>query len=154
MWLEIILFCILVTALAMWGFPSLYSAIVFILFLAIILPLNSPSVSNGIQRGITDIVHDRWAAALIVICITLSVIWNASPDSIFFSTLFLCFLLYKWDSRIVAAGALISLAICPMLLLLNQNVWAELMAVYAYFFLVITVALQIVEYKRHPQEHE
>jgi|SRR3989344_9056286 len=67
--------------------------------------------------------------------------------------LFLLFLVYEWENRIIGVLALLALASCPILLSFNQNAWAETMAVYAYFFLVMTVALQIVEYKRHPNEH-
>jgi len=67
--------------------------------------------------------------------------------------LFLLFSVYEWDNRIIGVLALLALASCPVLLSFRQDVWAETMAVYAYFFLVMTVALQIVEYKRHPDEY-
>ena len=148
-WLELVLFFILTALLALWGFPLVYSTVIFALFFVVVVPLNSTLVSHGILRGIVDIRHDRWSVWLIVVGVALLVIWHLSLDSIFF-------LLYKWDSRIIAAGALIALASCPVLLIINTpdtNTWAETMAVYAYFFLVMTVALQIVEYKRHPNEH-
>ncbi|MBU4274263.1 hypothetical protein KKE19_00400 [Patescibacteria group bacterium] len=65
--------------------------------------------------------------------------------------LFLMFLFYGWENRIIAVFALISLASCPVLLSFKKDSFAETMAVYAYFFLVMTVVLQIVEYKRHPE---
>lgn len=65
--------------------------------------------------------------------------------------LFLSFLVYEWENRIIAFFALISLASCPFLLSFKQDAMAETMAVYAYFFLVMTVVLQIIEYKRHPE---
>jgi len=65
--------------------------------------------------------------------------------------LFLMFLLYGWENRIIGVMALICLVTCPFLLTFKQDAWAETMAVYAYFFLVMTVVLQIVEYKRHPE---
>jgi uncharacterized membrane protein len=60
------------------------------------------------------------------------------------------FLVYEWENRIIAFLALVSLASCPVLLSFKKDALAETMAVYAYFFLVMTVVLQIVEYKRHP----
>ncbi len=62
--------------------------------------------------------------------------------------IFLLFLFYGWDSRVVAGGALLYLASCPFLLSFKQDAWAEAMAVQAYFFLVMTVTLQMVEYRR------
>ncbi|OGM92930.1 hypothetical protein A2333_02020 [Candidatus Wolfebacteria bacterium RIFOXYB2_FULL_49_7] len=66
--------------------------------------------------------------------------------------LFLAFLFYEWDSRVIGTLAIISLATCPILLALKQDAYAEQMAVYAYFFLVMTVVLQIIEYKHYPEE--
>jgi len=62
--------------------------------------------------------------------------------------LFLLFLFYAWENRIIAAAALLCLVSCPILLHFKKDVWAETMAVYAYFFLVMTVVLQLVEYKK------
>jgi hypothetical protein len=65
--------------------------------------------------------------------------------------LFVLFLLYEWENRIIGVLAIGSLVCCPILLQFKQDDWAELMAVYAFFFLTMTVTLQIVEYKRHPE---
>jgi hypothetical protein len=61
--------------------------------------------------------------------------------------LFLTFLAYGWENRIIAALALLSLIVCPILLTFKKEVLAEQMAVYAFFFLVMTVILQIIDYK-------
>ncbi len=63
--------------------------------------------------------------------------------------LFLLFFVYEWESWVIGVVALIILTSCPILLLFNQNTWSEAMTVYAYFFLVMTVVLQIIECKRH-----
>lgn len=63
--------------------------------------------------------------------------------------LFLLFLVYEWENRIIGVLAIVAIASCPLLLSFQQDDLAETMAVYAYFFFVITVTLQIVEYKRH-----
>ena len=63
--------------------------------------------------------------------------------------LFLAFAFYDWDNRVVGVLAVFTLMTCPILLQFKQDAYAETMAVYAYFFLVMTVALQIIEYKRH-----
>ncbi len=49
------------------------------------------------------------------------------------------------DSRIAAGVALFFLVACPILLSFSQNSLAETFAVYAYYFLVITVTIQIRE---------
>ena len=65
---------------------------------------------------------------------------------------FLLFLVYAWDSRIVGTVAVISLVSCPFLLVFHKDSASEVMAQYAYFFLVMTVILQIAEYKRSTPE--
>ena len=57
--------------------------------------------------------------------------------------IFLLFLFYGWDSRVVAGGALLYLASCPFLLSFKQDAWAEAMAVQAYFFLVMPALVSI-----------
>mgnify|MGYP001619711074 CR=1 FL=1 len=56
--------------------------------------------------------------------------------------------------RVIAAGALVSLASCPFLLIVGEDSFAEQMAVYAYYFLVMTVVLQIIEFKRSPSPEQ
>jgi hypothetical protein len=62
----------------------------------------------------------------------------------FFVLLFgLISVLFGLDMRISAGFALALLVLCPFLLVFNQNVFAETAAVYAYYFLVITVSTAI-----------
>lgn len=65
--------------------------------------------------------------------------------------LFSVFLLYEWENRLFGLAAIVCLMACPVLLSLKKDVQAEQIAVYAYFFLVMTVGLQLVEFKRHPE---
>ena len=57
-------------------------------------------------------------------------------------------ILFIVESRIAAAIALFFLASCPILLIYKKEGVAETMAIYAYYFLVITVVTQIREYMR------
>lgn len=68
--------------------------------------------------------------------------------------LFMMFLLYDWDDRVIGSAALASLVSCPILLALKKEAAAETMAVWAFFFLTMTVALQIVSLRRHPERFE
>ena len=56
--------------------------------------------------------------------------------------------LFVMDSRWAAGVALLLLASCPVLLILKKDPWAESVAIYAYYFLVITVLTQIRELRR------
>lgn len=90
-----------------------------------------------------------WGVILVAISIIFGVLWGLSAGLLWF--LFLAFALYDWDNRVIGVMALIFLVSCPFLLSFEQDALAEQMAVYAYFFLVMTVVLQIIEYKRHPE---
>ncbi len=129
----------------------LYVVNILLGYVLIVLLLNKTFLYKGIRKGFRDIKKERWYWMLILIIVSLLFIWQFSLEAIIFLTLFIAFALYGWDSRILATGALITLISCPILLLVKQDVYAERIAVYAYYFLVMTVVLQIIEYKRHPE---
>jgi len=60
--------------------------------------------------------------------------------------------LFILDSRYAAGTALVFLAACPFLLILKKDLWAESSAIYAYYFLVITVITQIRELKKEDKK--
>ncbi|HZJ41004.1 MAG TPA: hypothetical protein VFD16_01935, partial [Candidatus Saccharimonadales bacterium] len=60
--------------------------------------------------------------------------------------------LFIINSRYSAVAALIFLAACPFLLIFKKDVLAESSAIYAYYFLVITVLTQIRELKKDKNE--
>ena len=60
--------------------------------------------------------------------------------------------LFRIESRYAAGAALFFLALCPIVLLLKKDAIAESLAVYAYYFLVITVVTQLRELKREGKE--
>lgn len=66
----------------------------------------------------------------------------------FFTSIFLAWLVFRLDSRIIAGVAIVFLVCIPILLSMGLETRAEEIAVYVYFLLVITVVLQIAEYIR------
>ncbi len=106
-------------------------------------------IKQAIKIVLDDVRSKKWRGLIaLALAIGAYFVWGLSSSLLWL--LFLLFLVYKWDNRIIGVFALISLATCPFLLSLKKEALAETMAVYAYFFLVMTVVLQIVEYKRHP----
>jgi hypothetical protein len=104
-------------------------------------------VRGGLQKARRDIkVRPRWA--LLYVSVFLVVAWYVDIVSGFLWMLFLMFLIYRWDNRILGATAILLLVTCPLLLSVGLEPWAELMAVYAFFFLVMTITLQLVDLKR------
>ncbi len=102
-------------------------------------------LKNVFRRVLVDIKTKKKRGLLALILAGLFFYWfGISAGLLWF--LFLMFLFYGWENRIIGVLALLSLASCPVLLSFQKDDLAETMAVYAYFFLVMTVVLQIVEY--------
>lgn len=133
-------------------FEMLYVVDILLGYIIAVLLLNKTFLYKGIKKGLKDIKKNHWYWLIILIVVALLFIWQFSFEAIIFLTLFIAFVLYAWDSRIIAMGALISLALCLILLFAKQDASAEQMAIYAYYFLVITVILQIIEHKRYPEK--
>jgi hypothetical protein len=114
--------------------------------------ITHPGLSaTPLKRGFAIFWNDirrKWLRGLIVLVLASGAFYLWGISSALLWLLFLLFLVYEWENRIIAVLALLSLASCPVLLSLKKDDLAETMAVYAYFFLVMTVVLQIVEYKR------
>lgn len=63
-----------------------------------------------------------------------------------FIVIFIAWLTFKWDSRLLALAALLQLCVVPVLLILKFERYAEMFSISVYFFLVMTVVMQIIEY--------
>jgi hypothetical protein len=81
----------------------------------------------------------------------LGVGWYVDVVSALLWMIFLMFLIYRWNNRILGSIAILLLVACPVLLSLDLQNWAELIAVYAFFFLVMTVTLQLIDLKHTKQ---
>lgn len=126
-----------------------YMLIILFAYLFIVL-LNEAFLSR-IKNGIGDVKKNRQHGILFLMIIALMFIWQFDLESILFITLFIAFTLYQWDSRIIAGGALISLASSLFLLMTKQTVLAEQMAVYAFYFLAMAIVLVIIKHKRYDE---
>lgn len=149
--LEALLFIIIICISALWSFPLKPTGIALFACALFILGIHPNIVSRGIKKGMKDIKSNPLLGILLVVSSVLFFIWNTSVMSTLLFVAFFSFLFFQWENRVFAVFALFCLASCPILLSLKQDAMAEIMAQYAYFFLVMTVVLQIVEYKRHPE---
>lgn len=106
---------------------------------------------ENVEKAFTRAWEDVWKQkykGIILVVLAMLIFFNYNLSAALNWTLFLAFLFYGWENRIIAAGALLYLASCPILLSLHKDAIAEAMAVQAYFFLVMTVVLQIVEFQK------
>jgi hypothetical protein len=91
-----------------------------------------------------DITAQKWKAAFIVVAFFL-IGYATDVISGLLWAFFFSFVLYRLDNRIVGVLAILCLTTCPILLALGQDAFAEYMAVFAFFFLCMTVAIQLIE---------
>lgn len=92
-----------------------------------------------------------------VICLLLFLVFflffkNSLTALLLGSTLAVVF--FRWDSRIFFGVALLFLVSCPIFLFLKDETWAEQMAIYAYYLLVVGVIIQIIDYAKEQSEVE
>jgi len=80
---------------------------------------------------------------IIVFCLSLWVFnWQVAIWFLILSA----FLIYGWDSRILAGLAIFLFLICFFLMIIKKQEAAELLAIYVFYVLVMTVISQIGEY--------
>ncbi|MCK5320533.1 hypothetical protein KAJ61_04040 [Candidatus Parcubacteria bacterium] len=118
---------------------NIKQAIIFVVFWMI----------KSVQRAIVDIKKKKTYGGLLIIFFAL-IFWKISLSAALLWVLFFSFLFYKWENRVIIALALLCLIICPFLLAGGKQEIAEIMAVYAYYFLAMGVILQIIEFKQNP----
>lgn len=106
---------------------------------------------KAISRGFRFLIK-HWIKSLIVVLLFIILALLVSFTAAFFWSLFLAFLIMRLDSRAPIIGALFCLTICPFLLIFKYQEWAEIVAVWAYYLLVIGVVLQIVDFIFEPQK--
>jgi hypothetical protein len=102
-----------------------------------------------IKKKFFEIFKRSWLKIIIVVTILLLALFKGIGVLDFIILFYaLVSFFFVLDSRIAAGMALISLAACPGLLILKKEALAEAIAIYAYYFLAITVLTQIREMVR------
>ena len=98
---------------------------------------------------LADFIRHRWISLLLMVIILAFALFKEIGVIDFLVLAYaLISIIFIWDSRYAAGTALVLLAACPVLLVIKKDVWAEIAAIYAYYFLVITVLTQIRELAR------
>jgi len=104
---------------------------------------------NFIYFRLTNLSRRTWLKIFIIIAILIFALFK-EISVLNFLVLFyaLVSFLFIFDSRYAAGAALVFLASCPFLLIFKKDAFAENAAIYAYYFLIITVLTQIRELKK------
>lgn len=166
--LYAILYIIIFVLAVIWNVGSEFIIWTTILYVAIFYAIKKGLIASAIKKikkikarkfildvfkKITDdIARKKLQTILLAVILILMIMWKRDAETVILWMLFFSFLLYDWENRIIAGLALVFLASCPFLLIYKKEALAEIMAIYAYYFLVMAVVLQIVELKRHPEE--
>jgi len=100
---------------------------------------------RALKRVKQDIISKKIYTILLILIFGF-LLWKLGIEAVILWIIFLAFLFYKWENRILAVVALFFLVSCPILLIFKKEAAAEQMAIYAYYFLIMTVVLQIIEY--------
>lgn len=104
---------------------------------------------NLFKKLILKLNRRDWSKILIIaLVLTFALIKDITVIDFALLTYALVSIIYILDSRYAAGAALFFLITCPFLLILKKDDWAETAAIYAYYFLIITVITQIRELKR------
>lgn len=100
--------------------------------------------------------YSDWLGVLLLAIYTLvfGFFFSLPPEPLFFFGFIIAVIYFSLDSRIAIGLALACLVIVPLLLYLSEEqilfrgeIFAERVAVWAYYFLVIGVVKQIFEYR-------
>ncbi len=98
--------------------------------------------------------YRRWLKLGFLALLAVVLLFVVGFEGAFFWVLFASFILFTIDSKYTGQAALLCLIVTPILLALGKTAQAEQVAVYAFFLLVITVAVQMVDLKRNHTEVE
>ncbi|MFH1744581.1 MAG: LytR C-terminal domain-containing protein [bacterium] len=143
--LEIISILIIVVFMLLWSFNVELIILAIFLFIFLIYGSRRLATISVFIKAKKDIRKKKSSTILLIIILFLFLIWKSNIELFIFSMIFFIFLLYNWNSRILGWPISLFLASCPFFLMAKKQDLAEQMAIYAYYFLIITVILQIIE---------
>lgn len=108
------------------------------------------SLSLKIFLRIRGDITERWTYLFFLLPFFVIVFLKLGLTPALFGVLFLSFLFYGWDRKIIAGLALFFLICCPILLILEKESLTGNLAIYTYYLMIIIVTLQIIDYIKYP----
>lgn len=131
----------------------LFKLIKFRTSILTILKIIAKSLASAFALKIKGVTKKDYLKFVLILLILVYVLFKEiDPINFLILGYALFSILFVLESRISASIALLFLISCPILLIMEKEPLAEQMAIYAYYFLVITVAVQIREYLREEKE--
>jgi len=131
----------------------LFKLIKFRTSILTILKIIAKSLTSVIVLKIKGVTRKDYLKFVLILLILVYVLFKEiDPINFLILGYALVSILFVVESRISASITLLFLIFCPILLIMKKESLAEQMAIYAYYFLVITVVVQIREYLREEKE--
>jgi len=100
-----------------------------------------------------EIIKNKLYLILLALLFIL-LFWLINFEAAFFISIFLLFFIMQWENRIFLVLVMFFLITSSVLLTLKKEILTEKMAIYAYYFLIMTVILQIIEYKKDASQNK
>ena len=116
------------------------------------------TIGGSIARQVKEITKDIKRNIFITLFVMLTILFMHNENypewyqTVVLGLYFILSILIDIDSRIPIAAALILLIITPIYLIKNLENYANFLATIAYFFLVIGVIKQFIEYLKESKE--
>jgi hypothetical protein len=85
---------------------------------------------------------------ILILALAMGVYFKWTPAQIITFLIFIGIILRPVSSRIMAVPALLLLIFTPFFLIFKQEAWAESVAIYAYYFLIMAVIMGIYEVRK------
>lgn len=113
-----------------------------------------PTGKEDLRAVVSKVFYSVVSQPLPIVIISLIgyiILLAYGPILSIYSVIIALWVVYKWDSRILAFFALLLLITIPFLLMSKMDATAEIIAQQVYFLLVLTVGFQIFEYRSSPK---
>ena len=106
-------------------------------------------ITEIIAKTKRDIVSKK-NISLILVVLFIFLAWKMNIASAFFWVFFAVWIIYQWNAAVPVCLAIASLLFSIYYVIVKKDLPAEQAAIYAYYFLIIAVARQIVGFIRPP----
>ena len=101
----------------------------------------------------TDVIEKKYRT-LVLLFLVIFCFFILNYTGAILWTLFFLFSFYDWDNYIVGFLAVAALISCPFLIEFGYLEYAETMSVNSWFLMIIFVVLQMINFKRYPEDYE
>ena len=108
--------------------------------------MSKKELKNLIIKKVKELNWKNWLLILVALAMGIYFRWSIGEIAVF--CIFIYILLYPVPSRFMVMPALFFLILTPFFLIFSQESIAEQLAIYCYYFLVMTAIMGIYEIRK------